>query len=147
MPNGTWIFLWIASSILQDTRCKLVYFRHEAHSYNIIYINLLYKIQCLTYNDKKYSISLSEMERQVRNKSKLINITYLSIISKQFLWSPNISGCYVVMYVFLAVNYLDHCFYYRNKLNPLLLNTCTNIFVILKIRKYTALDMVYIFSL
>ena len=38
--------------ILQDTRYKIFYFRHEAHSYNTIYIDLNNKIQCIIYNDK-----------------------------------------------------------------------------------------------
>ena len=36
------------------TRYKIFYCRHEVHSYNTIYINLNNKIQCITYNDKKY---------------------------------------------------------------------------------------------
>ena len=46
---------------IQDTR---LYFRHEAHSYNTIYIDLNNKIQCIIYNDKNtISISLKYRDK------------------------------------------------------------------------------------
>ena len=45
----------------QDTRYKIFYFRHEAHSYNTIYIHVNNKIQCIIYNDKKYYINFSNI--------------------------------------------------------------------------------------
>ena len=46
---------------IQDTRYKIFYFRHEAHSYNTIYIHVNNKIQCIIYNDKKYYINFSKI--------------------------------------------------------------------------------------
>ena len=46
---------------IQDTRYKIFYFRHEAYSYNTIYIDLNNKIQCIIYNDKKYYINFSKI--------------------------------------------------------------------------------------
>ena len=37
---------------IQDTRCKIFHFNHEAHSYNTIYIDLSNKILCIIDNDK-----------------------------------------------------------------------------------------------
>ena len=36
---------------------------HKAHSYNIIYIKLPNKIQCIAYNDEKNTISTSLIYR------------------------------------------------------------------------------------
>ena len=49
---------------IQDTRYKIqdILLRHEAHSYNTIYINLNNKIRCITYNDKN-TISTSLKDR------------------------------------------------------------------------------------
>ena len=44
--------------LIQDTRYKILYFMQDVHSYNIIYITLQNKIQCVTYNDRKILIQL-----------------------------------------------------------------------------------------
>ena len=52
-----------ACIILCSTRYKIhyIYFRHGAHSYNTIYVDLNNKKQCITYNDKKYYINFSKI--------------------------------------------------------------------------------------